>query len=330
LPDDYFFHKNFNKEDGKVFLEDLLAKEPWNLNLNETHDFIQHSQEKQINGRIDHSFVYQLKNESIGKNSNYRLLLSLKGSNFTKLFNYVEIPESFSLKYDEIHSYNEFIASIAHYFMFGLYYFIFMFGSLIFIFKPNDFNFSKSFLCSFLFSVALLIQHLNQSPLIWMNYQTELNFNIFLTSELVQSIVSFFNNWSYYFVLFLIGEALYRKSFPNHFKLWEFTKLIRTPRFLEEFFVTIFILILFFTHTILLYIICTNYFGWWVPTSIDEDKNTFAHYFPAYSSVVYSMEAAISEECNSILYFNIKFYFVQFHFHFSLIFHKSSKLTENS
>eukprot|EP01080_Neovahlkampfia_damariscottae_P001765 gene1765-534_t len=297
LSEDYFFNKkNMNKKEGISFLEDLLKQSPWNISLNETHELIEHSEEEQNNGRIDHEFVYSMRNVSIDHDSSYRIKMVLKGVNFTNLINYVEIPESFSLKYAELHSDNEMISSIAYYFIIGLYYISMMLGSVLFILNRKSFTFFNSFWYASLFSFLIFLQSLNTWPLIWMRYKTELDVSIFILQELISHILSFFQNVGYYFLLFVVAESLFRKSFENHFQLWKFTETIRSHLYIEEFFVSIFCLILFFSHSILLYMIGTNYFHWWTPSSMNEDKNALSHYLPAYSSIVSSLEAAISEE----------------------------------
>ena len=300
MSEDYFFEgKNFNESEGRLFLENLLLKEPWKLNLNETHEFIEHSQEEQNSGRIDHEFVYSLKNEFIENGSSYRIRLELNGLNFTKLQNYVEIPESFSLKYAELHSKNELISSISFYFIIGLYYLLMMLGSVLFILDRKSFSFYHSFVYSSIFSLMIFLQSFNTWNGIWMRYQTELDMNIFMYRRLIDMISNFFQNFVYYFFLFLVTESLFRKSFQKQFQLWKFPTIIKSKIYLDEFLMTIFCLVLFFSHSILLYIIGTNHFNWWVPASLNEDKNALSHYFPAYSSIISSMEAAISEECNN-------------------------------
>jgi hypothetical protein len=78
----------------------------------------------QINpsGRVDHTFVYEHKEKQVGEGK-YQLRIRVTGDKVTTIQPFVQIPEAFLLRYQEMRSYNTSLAWFAYMLMIFLYVF---------------------------------------------------------------------------------------------------------------------------------------------------------------------------------------------------------------
>ena len=91
------------------------------------YTLVEKSQDKKPSNRIDHSFVYKRNDIFLGDEGEYRLRIVVSGSKLTTIDRFIKIPESFSMRYEEMRSANNTIAAIANY---GILIF-FVFGGFV-------------------------------------------------------------------------------------------------------------------------------------------------------------------------------------------------------
>lgn len=82
------------------------------MNLS-NYSLVETKSQIEIGGRVLHSFVYEKDNLTFGNEGKMRFKLEVNGDSLTSLIHTIKIPESFERKYEEMRSYNLFIALIA-------------------------------------------------------------------------------------------------------------------------------------------------------------------------------------------------------------------------
>ena len=91
-------------------LAERVAIRDWAVDL-EQYSLVEQADEVRPSGRIDHTFVYERREPTIGSEGRYRLRLVMSGDRFTDLTHFVKVPESFSRRYEEMRSANDGIAA---------------------------------------------------------------------------------------------------------------------------------------------------------------------------------------------------------------------------
>ena len=96
--------------EARTIAEEQATKH-WNINLTE-YSIIESSQEVRLNGRIDHTFVYERPTVQIGE-GRYRLKLEVTGDKLSCLEHFIKLPEGFSLRFEQMRANNKNIANFA-------------------------------------------------------------------------------------------------------------------------------------------------------------------------------------------------------------------------
>lgn len=92
----------------------------WQVDLG-PWDLVEQGSETRPGGRVDHTLVYQRRGETLGKDGHYRLRLVVAGDRLTALQRFVEVPEAFTRRYEEMRSDNNAIAAASGVAMVVLY-----------------------------------------------------------------------------------------------------------------------------------------------------------------------------------------------------------------
>ena len=87
------------------------AREDWAIDF-ASYKLLEQSQVQRPNGRVDHQFVYERLQETLG-DGRYRLRLSVAGDQFNGLIRFVYVPEAFARRFAEMRSANNAIARVA-------------------------------------------------------------------------------------------------------------------------------------------------------------------------------------------------------------------------
>jgi hypothetical protein len=84
------------------------AERDWQLDL-APFDLVETSTETRPGGRVDHTFVYQRRDASVGE-GRYRVRLVVGGEHLSELTHYLRVPQSFDRRYEKLRASNDAIA----------------------------------------------------------------------------------------------------------------------------------------------------------------------------------------------------------------------------
>jgi len=269
----------------------------WQVNLAE-YKLIEQSKETSISGRINHHFVYERPDIRIGKGY-YRVQFTISGDKLTAVYHFVKIPEEFSLKYSEMRSANNSIATAARVAKMLLYILgCCIIGLFVFVRRKRIIWRTPLFWGIFVAFLDLLVS-INQFPLLWMSYPTALSMQGFLLKELIDMIYQFLYMSAFYSISFMAAENLTRAAFGDHIQLWKsWSRPVASSYAMLGRTIGGYLMVpLELAFCVAFYIITTRYFGWWFPSEALIDPNVLAHYFPWLSSIVESFGAGFMEEC---------------------------------
>ncbi|MDM8516162.1 CPBP family intramembrane metalloprotease [Desulfobacterales bacterium HSG16] len=300
----YGFYEKISEDEPGADIDSEIAKgiaikeavEKWGVVL-EDYKLVETSHEFQPSSRKDHTFVYERSGVRIGRGF-YRLRLVVSGDRLTELKHYIQIPEGFFRRYEQMRSSNKMIRTIAH----GAGILLYVLGGIVIgIFLLNRKNlvvWKWPLIWGIFIALFEVLAEVNWWPLQWMHYDTALSSNVYFLSGLLEAIITFIFWTCLYTATFMAAEGLTRRAFPHHiqfFRLWSkdtagFSILGRTVggylgAALDIVYVTLFMLL------------CTRYFGWWVPSTTLIRPDILATPFPWLPSIAWSLGAGFWEEC---------------------------------
>ncbi|MCX5921818.1 MAG: type II CAAX endopeptidase family protein [Candidatus Dependentiae bacterium] len=283
--------------DQAKLIAEQAATNNWRIQLT-NYKLVETSKEVRPSGRIDHQFTYERPDITIG-NGHYRLQLILSGDKLTELTHYIKIPEEFKLRYKEMRSANNSIAAGATMAMILLYIFGGCIIGIFFLLRRRWVLWKTATAWGIIIATLHVLVSINQLPLAWMHYQTELSMQGFLIKYMVSLIFQLLYITILYSLAFITAESFTRAAFGKHPQLWD----VWSPPASSS--ITIlgstiggYLLVpCYLAFGVGFYSITTTYFNWWIPSSSLIDPNILAHYFPWLSSIVLSLGAGFMEEC---------------------------------
>jgi len=279
-------------------IAESTAEKQWLINFAD-YIFVEASQEKRPNGRVDHQFTYERSGISIGGEGKYRLTLAVVGDKLTQVKHLIKIPEGFYRRFSEIRATNDTIAQLATTAFWILYLLLGCYVGFLILARERRLLLRPALLCALFLAILQSITPLNDLPQAWMNYDTSMSSRNFLFDYFVDIITGFLRT----FIMILlpaaaVAEALTRKAFGHHLQFW---RLLSSPiagslpvlgRVVGGYLmVTIDLAMLTLT-----YLVARTFFGWWMPSDPMVDPNILASYFPWVSAAARSLYAGFWEE----------------------------------
>src|SRR5215470_9203617 len=95
------------------------ARSDWKIDFT-VYQLVESSRDLRPGGRADHTFVYERQDARIGE-GRYRLRLVVGGDKLTELTHFVQIPEAFTRRYEQMRSANDAINTVDSVVVFGVY-----------------------------------------------------------------------------------------------------------------------------------------------------------------------------------------------------------------
>lgn len=273
------------------------AQTRWAINLSQFHQ-IENSREVRHGGRIDHAFVYERNEATIGA-GRYRLRLVVSGDKLTEVTHSVKVPEQFILRYKEMRSSNDSLASAATMFMLVLYIIGGCILGLIFLLRSRWIVWKMALLWGCFIALLNLFSGFNELPLLWMTYDTALASQGFLINYVIELVLQFFIHAASMTLFFMAAESLTRKAFGNQlqlFKTWS-TQTASSYQVVGQTLAAYLLVPFDFLFLVIFYLLTRTLFGWWVPADEIVNPNIVATYFPWISSIAQSLMAGFQEEC---------------------------------
>jgi len=299
-----FVEKIPESVDGKALTEDEAlgiaehhAVYNWDVDLS-PYELVEQSKEEQISGRVDHSFVYERIDESVGEGK-FRVKLVLSGDKLTAVDYHVKIPEDFDRRYSEMRSANETIQTISTaaiallYGLLGVALGIFvLMRRRRLIWKPAVYwGLGIAFASLFLLTV-------NSLPFSWFSYDTSTSQSNFLLQQLLGGLLGALGFGAVMAISFMAAEGLGRMAFPKHVQWWKIwsqnsggSKTILGQTIGGYLFAIIIV-----AFDVFFYVSTTTHLGWWSPAGNLSNPNILATYLPWLDSIAISLQAGFWEE----------------------------------
>jgi len=263
----------------------------------ENYTLVEYDSEKQDSGRVDHSFVFERTDISLGKGL-YRFQAVVSGDELTKLEPFVKIPDNFKRRYQEMRSANNLLALVGSFLLKMLYLFIFCLFGLIYFYRRNYLLVKPACITALFVAGLEFLSGLNNYPLWWNSYNTIQSSSTYILIKCFECFLNFCILLSVIFAGLVVAEAAGRAVYKYHtqfFKMLNWQALSST-----ELFKQVAIGYLWtpfeFGYVILFLYITETYFGWWSPSSSLSDPNVIASIFPWFGAISMSLRAGFGEE----------------------------------
>ena len=301
----YGFHVKLpDKEAGESLLPgeaqriaEATAQEDWKIDFSK-YQLVESSKDVRPGGRTDHAFVYERRDERI-KEGRYRLRLGVGGDKLTELTPFIQVPEAFTRRYEQMRSTNDAISAADSVVVFGLYILGFCGIGLFFMIRQHWVLWRHAAFWGVLIALLMGVQQLNSWPLLWMNYDTAVPASGFAIRQVMTALGIFGGFAVLLTISFMAAETLSRKAFPHHVQLW---KVWSRPQSSSK---TVFgetlggylLAAPFFAYEIVLYFFAQGKLGWWTPSDTLINPDMFANYLPSLSAIAQAAQAGFWEEC---------------------------------
>lgn len=256
------------------------------------------SKEVRPNGRVDHTFVYERPDKTIGK-ATYRLRLVVSGDKLTELTHFVKVPEEFYNQYKEMRSANNTLAQVAQIGMMVIYILCIGIIGFMYVLRRRYLLWKEALISGLVVAILNAGAHLSRFPLFWFSYASTSPAGTFVFSSLLQIFINFIFMWALYTFVFMVAESLTRVALPSLGQFWKTWNRSSGSSWttLGNTLAAYFIVPLAFADIILFYRLTTQYLGWWTPSGQLTDPNVLASYLPWLNAVAPSLSAGFLEEC---------------------------------
>ncbi len=278
-------------------IAETRARADWGVDF-APYKLLEHSQEQRPSGRIDHSFVYERTKEKLG-DGHYRLRLGVAGDELVELTHFVNIPEAFQRRFQELRFANNTIAQVASMVAGALYGIGGCILGVLWLLKKRALLWKPALIAGAVVSALNALAVLANSSQAWFGFDTAQSPTIFWAQQLGLAILICLGGAIALGLVFMAAESLSRRAFPQHPQLWQIWSPAAAP--------TTEILgrtvggYLFVPIELALiagfYFITNRYFGWWQPSESLTDPNILGTALPALGPIGAALQAGFMEEC---------------------------------
>src|SRR5215510_12346508 len=179
---------NRSVDEARRIAEEAAANE-WNIDFTR-YQLVEASQDVRPGGRTDHTFVYERQDERI-REGRYRLRLVVGGDKLTELTHFVQIPEAFSRRYEQMRSANDAINAVDSVLLFALYILGFCGIGLFFMIRQHWVLWRQATVWAVFVALLMGLAQLNAWPLAWMNYDTAVSASGFAIRQVMTAVAVF-------------------------------------------------------------------------------------------------------------------------------------------
>ncbi len=270
---------------------------PWNVAL-DRYEPVEASEEERPGGRVDHTFVYELPDVRAGE-GRFRLRLVVSGDRLTELTHFLQVPEAFDRRYEEMRSANEGI-TIAGSFAMVLIYGVGGIGVGLFVLlRQRRVLWRMPLVWGASIAFAQLLAGLNQWPLLWMRYDTAISETSFAIQQVTTQIAAFLAFTVVFTLSFMAAESLSRRAFPEHLQFWRVWSRegARSWTVLGHTVAGYLIVGIDLAFLVAFYWLTIGYLGWWSPSDALVNPDSLATVLPWLSPLAISLQAGFWEEC---------------------------------
>lgn len=285
---------NLSADDARILAEQTAVTD-WQLDLS-NHELVESGQEQRPNGRIDHTFVYERNDNSLG-DGRYRIRITVSGDTVSEIMPYVKVPEAFSRRYEEMRSANTAIATGGT--VGAILYLLGGCGiGLFYLLRKRALLWRPAVKLALVIAIVQVLAAVNAWPLSWMNYDTAIPAGRFMLQSLLPVILSNLFLAVIMAFSFLAAEGLSRLAFPRHPQFWRIWGRDAAPTVeVTGRTATGYLLVpLMLVYIMVFYFIAGRAGGWWNPSDALVNPDSLAHYAPWFTPFSMAMQAGIWEE----------------------------------
>ena len=261
-------------------------------------ELVETSQTTQPSGRVDHTFVYRHPVPIAGE-AEQRQSIVVSGDRVTELGHFIQIPEAFELRYREMRSANETIASAASLVTVLLLIIGGCGWGLAFLSQSLSILWAPAVRWGVVIATLQALDVWNRWPLLWMRYDTALSKSSYVLQELAFQLSSWIGLSFFLAITFVTAEGLTRLAYPHHPQLWTLAsaRAAGTSAVLSRLWLGYLCVPLFMAYEVGLYLVAQKRLGWWTPTTPLIEPDVLATFAPWFSPIVSSLQAGFVEEC---------------------------------
>ncbi len=272
------------------------AGAPWNVDLSQ-YELVESSREEQPSGRVDHTFVYEHGDRQAGE-GRFRLSLVVSGDRATALTHYLQIPEGFDRRYEEMRSANNGIASGATLGMALLYGGGAVVGLFVLL-RQRRVLWRMALVFGVGIAVLQALAGFNSWPLIWMSYDTSVSESSFAIQQIVALIGSTALLAVLFTLSFMAAESLSRRAFPQHVQLWQCWSRdgARSWPIVGQTAAGYLAVGAMLAFVVAFYWFSSSVLGWWSPSDTLYQPDSVATVLPWFNPLAISLQAGFWEEC---------------------------------
>jgi membrane protease YdiL (CAAX protease family) len=261
------------------------------------HELLESSEEEQPGGRVDHTFVFHRTDLDLGE-AELRLRLRVAGDRLAEVTRFAHVPEAFERNYQSTRDANNAI------WLAGTIVFVLLFlglggvGGTIHLIREGWIEWKKPLVWGGVVAGLMALSSVNSLPLAWMQYDTAMSPSVFIGTATVSAGLVFLMGAAFLAFVFMAGESLLRKGFPDHLQQWKLWSpgVANSTSALGLTTAPYLILGLKLGYVVLFYMTVTRFFGWWSPASSLVEPDMLATYLPWLPAVSTSLFAAFWEE----------------------------------
>jgi hypothetical protein len=272
------------------------ARNDWGVDF-APYKLLEQSRVQRPNRRVDHTFVYERDDVVLG-DGRIRMQLTVSGDALTGVTHFVHVPEAFGRRYEELRSANNAIARIASLSAGVLYGLGGCILGVLWLMRRRWLQWKPALAAGAVVAGVNALAILANAPKAWFGYDTAQSTTVFWGQQIGMAALVLVGGTLALALVFMAGEGLSRKAFPDHPQLWRIWSRDAAPtravlgRTLGGY--------LFVPIELALisgfYFVTNRYFGWWQPSESLSDPNILGSALPALAPIGMALQAGFMEE----------------------------------
>jgi hypothetical protein len=268
----------------------------WRVDLT-PYTLIEQGQERRPGGRVDHTFTYERSSPTLNE-GRYRLRLVVSGDRLTEVTYLVRIPEAFTRRYQNMRTANNVIGVVSVVGMVLLYVVGGIGIGLFYMLRARYVLWRQAAIWGTIVGGLQALATLNEWPLLWMTYDTAVPRSTFLAQQVAAVAATLIGVSAFMALSFMAAETLTRRAFGHHPQFWRVwsTAAGSSTAMLGRTAGGFLLVSIFFAYDVVLYLIATRAFGWWMPAEALLHPDVLATYAPWLSAIANSLQAGFWEE----------------------------------
>jgi hypothetical protein len=272
------------------------AQDDWNVDFGPYH-LLEQSQETQTSGRVDHQFVFERDERFAG--ASVRLRLTVAGDELTGIAPFVQVPEKFERRFQELRSANNTIANFASLAAVALYGLGGCIIAVLWLLRERWLLWRPALAAGVVVGGLMALTVLAGAPAAWFGFDTAETVAQFWVQQISAALLALVAGALAYGLIFMAAESLSRRAFPGHPQLWRLwardaggtTQVLGRTAGGYLFVPLELALISAF------YLVTNQWLGWWQPSESLTDPNVLSSAVPALAPIAMSLQAGFMEEC---------------------------------